>query len=233
MGRKKKPKIRLGDRKVAIAYIRVSTDEQKLGPQAQRDAIESWAIKQDVSVARWRADEGFSGAAELAERPGLQSAINDVQELGAGLLVVAKRDRLARDALMAALLEKDVLEKGARIVSADGVGNTEGPEGQLLRGMLDNIAQYERAIIRDRIKRALSVKKNRGELIGSVPFGFRLVDGKDLEPDLSEQGAIERILSLRNQGLALRSIAQILEKEGHPCRGRSWHAMTIQRVLKR
>ena len=53
--------------KIAVAYLRVSTDDQKLGPQAQRAQIEAWATKESIEVASWHLDEGVSGGAELEE----------------------------------------------------------------------------------------------------------------------------------------------------------------------
>src|SRR5204862_6543407 len=104
-------------------------------------------------------------------RPGLLAAIDAVRAHGAGVLVVAKRDRLARDGLTAALVERLCEREAAGIQAADGAGNGEGPEAQLLRGIVDLFAQYERAVIRARTKAALAVKKARGERTGGVPLG--------------------------------------------------------------
>ena len=76
----------------SIAYLRVSTDEQAnsgLGLDAQLDAIIA-AVGQPDAIYR---DEGYSGSDP--KRPALMDAID---ALSAGdVLVVAKRDRLARD----------------------------------------------------------------------------------------------------------------------------------------
>jgi DNA invertase Pin-like site-specific DNA recombinase len=47
-----------GSPKVAVAYIRVSKDEQKLGPEAQRASIEAWATREGIAVASWHVDQG-------------------------------------------------------------------------------------------------------------------------------------------------------------------------------
>jgi DNA invertase Pin-like site-specific DNA recombinase len=90
----------------AVAYLRCSTDRQDLSPDAQRDAIDRWARNAGVEVAAWHEDRGISGGAPLEDRPGLSAAVSDLQDLGAALLVVARRDRLARDVLTAALVER-------------------------------------------------------------------------------------------------------------------------------
>jgi hypothetical protein len=50
-------------------------------------------------------------------------ALGELRALGAGVLVVAKRDRLARDVYVAATIERAVASGGARVVSADGTAN--------------------------------------------------------------------------------------------------------------
>lgn len=44
---------RKGDGSVAIGYLRVSTEDQRLGPEAQRDAIAAWAERAGIAVAAW------------------------------------------------------------------------------------------------------------------------------------------------------------------------------------
>jgi hypothetical protein len=67
---------RAGNPKIAIASIRVSTEDQRLGPEARRAAIEAWAAREGVHVAAWHVDQGVSGAAPIEERPGLLGAIS-------------------------------------------------------------------------------------------------------------------------------------------------------------
>jgi len=85
------------DPRVAVAYFRASTDDQHLSPDAQRAAVVAWAAREGVTVVSWHVDQGVSGAADLADRPALAAALGALCAHGAGLLVVAKRDRLARD----------------------------------------------------------------------------------------------------------------------------------------
>lgn len=126
----------------ASAYLRCSTDRQDLSPDAQRAAILTWAEREGVEVVAWHEDRGVSGGAELEQRPGLTAAVADLGPRGAGLLVVAKRDRLTRDVLTAALVERLCERAGARVASADGTGNGNTPEAALLRSMIDAFAAY-------------------------------------------------------------------------------------------
>jgi DNA invertase Pin-like site-specific DNA recombinase len=218
----------------AVAYLRVSTDDQALGPEAQRAAIEAWAAARGVAVVAWFCDQGVSGAAAIDKRPALLDALAALREHGAGLLVVAKRDRLARDSMVAAMIERMTASAGAGVVSAAGEGEGDGPEHLLMRRMIDAFAEYERALIAARTRAALAVKAARGELVGAPRIGERVAaDGVHVERDAAEAEALALIAALRRQGMTIRGIADELTARGVPARGGRWHPTTIARVLRR
>ena len=90
----------------AVGYIRVSTARQDLGADAQRAEIERWARRSGVDLLAWHEDVGVSGGAGIDARPGLLAAIEALRQHEAGVLVVARRDRLARDVLVSAMVER-------------------------------------------------------------------------------------------------------------------------------
>ncbi|MCR9161928.1 MAG: recombinase family protein [Nannocystaceae bacterium] len=219
----------------AIAYLRVSTDDQHLGPEAQRAAIEAWATRERVQVVAWREDIGVSGGAPLDRRPGLLAALDDVNAHGCAYLVAAKRCRIARDVVVAAMVERLAEKAGARVVTADGVGAGDGPEAALMRTMVDAFAQYERGLIAARTRAALAAKAVKGQRVGGIPYGHRLADDSvHLELDEAEQAVVTRIRSLRAEGTSQRALVDILNAE-HPgaCRGARWHRTSVQRLLRR
>ncbi|MCA9507459.1 MAG: recombinase family protein [Myxococcales bacterium] len=219
-----------------IGYVRVSTEfqvESGLGLEAQKNACERHALKLGQSLSQIFSDEGLSGALSLEKRPGILSALNILKS--GDLLVVAKRDRLGRDPLVLAMIESAVLRKGARIVSAAGEGtDNDDPSSILMRRMIDAFSEYERLIIGARVKSALKVKKERGQLIGRVPFGYKLAhDGIHLEFDEHEQMVLEQLLSLRARGYSIRAIAahmnnqQVFNRGGTP-----WNNANVFRILE-
>lgn len=193
---------------MAIGYVRVSTEEQALGPEAQRGALERWAASRGVRLAAVFEDQGISGGAPAEKRPGLLGALAALREHGAGLLVAAKRDRIARDTVIAAMVEQAAVRAGAGLTTADGSSDGAGPEGQLMRGIVDVFAQYERGVIRSRTRAALAVKRSRNERTGQVPYGYTLAaDGVHVEENTSEQVIIAEVRALRAAGLSLRAVA--------------------------
>jgi len=219
-----------GDPLLAIGYIRVSTEDQQHGPKAQRHAIGAWARRAGVRVVAWRV-EHLSGGTPVEDRPRFMRALRDVREHGAGLLVVAKRDRLARDVEVCIVAERLVADVRARVVTADGVNTEATPEGQLMRTILDAFAQYERSLIRARTKAAMLAKGRRGEYTGGeAPYGYR-AQGANVVKDEDEQRVVKLILWMRGEGPA--EIARKLNAEHVPCRGSVWHAKSVSRILSK
>ena len=219
--------------RVAVAYLRASKDEQRLSREAQRTAIEAWAMHEGVRVAAWCIDHGVRSVSPMAERPALRAALVALRQDNAGVFVVAKRDRIARDVVLAASITGAVALEGARVVSGSGEGNGDSPADAFIRTVIDGAAQYEHGLIRSRTCAALAAKRARGERIGSVPLGFALdADGVRLVVDKREQATIARARELRASRLSLRAVAARLTAEGHLSRaGRQFLAQQVSRMV--
>lgn len=220
-----------------IGYRRVSTQEQSnsgLGLEAQQLAITVAAARLGLPLAETFTDAGVSGGLALEQRPALLAALN---ALGKGdVLVIAKRDRLGRDLLNCALIQRLVERKKARVVSAAGEGSDDdGPTSVLMRTIVDAFSQYERALIQSRTRAALAVKKTRNERIGGLPYGSRLAgDGRTLEPHAEEQRALTLLLELRAAGCTMAAVAARLNELGFRSRaGGRWTKQAVHMQLVR
>ncbi len=120
---------RTGSPSVAVGYVRVSTEDQNLGPQAQRAALDAWATRTGVALVVVFEDHGVSGAAAIADRPGLVAALAALREHGAGVFVAAKRDRIARDPVVAAMVERAAWGPGPSSCPRTGRATRWGPRG--------------------------------------------------------------------------------------------------------
>jgi DNA invertase Pin-like site-specific DNA recombinase len=219
---------------VAVAYLRASTDDQRLTPEAQRRDIARWAERERIAVVAWHLDKGISGGSAIDARPGLLAALADLETHRAGTLVVAKRDRLARDVLYALLIEREAARAGARVVSADGLGNGDDPGARLQRGIVDLFAEHERALIRARTRAALAAKHARGEWTGKPRFGYRVAgDGVHVEPDPHEQAVIAAVRQRRAEGQTLRAIVADLAAAGYRSRAGTPFGLTQVAKLAR
>jgi len=217
----------------AVGYVRASTDEQMLGPEVQRAALEQWCAARNVTLAGVFTDHAVSGGAPLDQRPGLLAALAALKQHNAGILLVARRDRLARDVLVAALVERLAERDGAEVQAADGTAEGAGPEAVLMRRIVDAFAEYERLVIRARTRAAPAVKRRRGERVGGIPYGYRLVaDRVHLEPCRTEQRVLWLVRRYHERGFALRRIAARLQARGlSPRSGARWHPQTIASIV--
>ncbi len=228
-------KAKTGDPRKVVGYLRASTDKQELSPEAQRAALRAWCESRRCELVAVHEDPGVSGAAPLDKGPALLAALDSLKLHGAGVLLAARRDRIARDVVNAAVIERMAEKAGAKVMTADGAVEGDGPDGWLMKTIKDAFAQYELLIIRARTRAGLAVKKARNERTGGVPFGYRVAeDGKHLEPIEQEQAIIVEARTLREQGLTLLDVGRRLEETGRrPRNGGCWHATQIARLCAR
>ena len=221
---------------VALGYTRVSTDAQAdsgLGLEAQRASISAAAARLGLALGETFTDAGLSGSLGIENRPGLFAAIEALRR--GDILLIAKRDRLGRDVIGVAMIERLITRKGARVISAAGEG-TEGDDAasMLQRRILDAFSEYERLIIGQRTKAAMTAKRARGERVGAVPFGFQLADdGRTLLPWLAEQRIVGLIRQLREAGYSRQAIADRLNAEGYTTRsGSAWRHQYVRNLTR-
>ena len=231
-GMAKRAAVREMSLKTAVGYLRVSTDQQQLG--AQQAECQRWAEQNGITVVEWHADI-LSGATPIEDREGLMAAIDACKKRNARWLVVAKRDRLARDVVIAAMAERIVSVLGTTIVTADGASSADSPEGQLMRTILDAFAQFERHLIRWRTRAAMAQKREKGEYLGAVPFGYRTAKAEDgrvmIVEDERERAVGARIKELRAEGVGFRHIGRALAAEGMVSRkGRPYGMKLIHKM---
>ena len=214
----------------ALIYIRVSTEDQKLGPKAQQDACEAFCNREGIEVSGVFVDHGVSGGAPLDKRDALIDAINELNE--GDIIVVAKRCRLARDVLISSVIEKSVSDKGGKIFSADGIGQGDSPESVMMKQILDVFAQYERSVIRMRTRAALRQLKKKGKRTGEIPFGFKVDDQNNLLPNKLEMLVISEVMRLHGLGISMRAIARQLKADGMRGRKGSLTHVQVGRIIK-
>jgi len=101
--------------------------------------------------------------------------------------------------------------------------------------MASVFAELERAMIRERTRSAMSVKRKRGERIsGHAPFGWDFGPKGLLVENAREQKVIGRLLRMRAEGMSFRCIGVRLDEEGiRPKRGKRWIHTTVKSILAR
>ena len=221
----------------ALAYIRVSSDDQAdsgLGLEAQRQRIADYCQLKGLRLAEVFEDPGVSGGKPLASRPAgsqLLAAAHKTKSLA----IVAKLDRLFRSVADAAHVIADFDKKGIRLVALSEGFDLRNLYGRAMAQMASVFAELERALIQERTRSAMDVKRSRGERTsGHAPYGRDFGSGGLLLKNRREQRIIARMRKLRTEGTSFRGIATRLDREGiRPKRGRQWAHTTVKSILLR
>lgn len=213
--------------KNAFAYLRVSGKGQLEGDGFPRQlaAIRKHAAAQGIRIARIFREEGVSGTKDLEHRPALQELLVALHSNGTRLVLVEKLDRLARDLMIQESIIADLKRSGFEIVSVTEPDLcNDDPSRVLMRQILGAFAQYERAMIVQKLRGARQrIRGKAGRCEGRKAFGARP----------GEAEVIERMKELRQQGLAVDKIAEALNAhEVKPRAGLQWYATSVYRVLK-
>ena len=137
-------------------YARVSTEDQELGLQIT--ALRAAGVPESCIV-----QEKASGKPDV-DRP-LYAIL--LARLGDGdSLVVWKVDRLGRSTLDALNTAKDLDARGVHIVITTLGIDLKTPGGRLVFGVMAQIAEFERELIRERVAAGMAEAKKRGKHVG-------------------------------------------------------------------
>jgi len=212
-----------------IAYFRVSTAKQGksgLGLEGQRAAVMAY-----LNGGSWTLAAEFTEveSGKNNDRPELAKALHLCRLTGA-TLVIAKLDRLSRDAHFLLGLEK----AGVDFVAADMPA-----ANRMTIGIMAVVADEERRMISARTKAALEAAKARGAKLGGWRGGpvVNSAAGTKAAVEAADAFAarVEPIIhAMQAQGLSLRGIAAELTAKGiRTARGGSWTGKAVSNVLAR
>jgi len=168
-------------KRVAI-YARVSTDDQRA--DLQLDALRQYAQMRGFTIHREYVDH-ISGAKE--SRPALNEILADARRGKFSAVAVWKIDRLGRSVAHLLTILSELQTLGVAFVSLQEAIDTGTPAGRMVFTFLGAVAEFERAIIAERVKAGMQAAKVRGKHCGrpkakvDLPLAKKLrADGKPL-----------------------------------------------------
>lgn len=202
------------------AYIRVSTQEQKLhglSLEAQKMKLTEYADKHELNIVAWYMDEGVSGRKLIKNRPALQEMIRDAEAKKFDRILFIKLDRFFRSVA-------EYHECMKRISPVTWTATEEDYDlttanGRMLVNMKLTIAELEADQTGERIRITNDYKVKQGSpLTGSVPFCFKIVktpDGKRIVKNPKTEAAMYDLLKHLNTHQSKRAASiYLLNKHG-------------------
>lgn len=176
----------------AAIYTRVSTTDQH--PEMQEKELRRYVKSRGWTLSRVYEDKGISGAAE--KRPGLDALLDDCRRRKIDVVVVWKFDRFGRSLRQLVNALELFRKLGIAFVSCTEAIDTSLPHGEMLFQIIGAIAQWERALIAERVRAGLEHARSQGKRLG--PPALRQLTPKEIASLRSER---------KNTGSPFRSLA--------------------------
>jgi DNA invertase Pin-like site-specific DNA recombinase len=174
--------------KRAAIYARVSTHNGQ-NPEMQLGEVRAYCGRRQWEIAGEYVDKGISGSKE--HRPALDRLLSDCRKRRVDAVVVYRYDRFARSVRQLVNALEEFRSLGIDFVSLHEGVDTSTPNGRLVFGIFASIAEFERELIRDRVRSGLAAAKARGKQLG--------------RPRVAVDGL--RITELRAEGRGWKAIA--------------------------
>lgn len=188
-----------------FAYGRVSTSLQDTENQRLELANAGWAIDY------WFADT-ISGKSASSQRPAFKELLTKIRD--GETLLVAKLDRLGRDAIDVLQTVRDLGARNIKVV-VHQLGSTDltSPAGKLLLSMLAAVAEMERDLLIERTQAGLTRAKAEGKKLGR-PSKITPEQRSDILTSVAEGASISALA--RKYAVSRATIAGVKADPTHP-----------------
>src|ERR1700693_1394795 len=150
----------IGAKRAAI-YVRVSTIEQET--DLQEHELQEYCERRGWRCVVYR-DKGQSGAKN--DRPALIAMMNDLRRRKIDVVVVWALDRPARPLKQLLSIAEECRSVSVDLVSLKQNVDTTLPAGRLTFQVLGAVAEFEREMLRERVRAGMAQAKRAGKRVG-------------------------------------------------------------------
>lgn len=185
-----------------IGYMRVSSESDRQTTNLQRDALIAAGVD-----PRHLFEDKASGAKD--DRPGLKKALDYVQ--AGDVLIVWKLDRLGRSLPHLLEIVTGLHQRGIGFRSLTEQMDTTTPHGEFLFSIFGALAQFERALARERILAGLEAAKRRGRKGGRPVVISEEKRGAIVE---ALKGGMSKAAACRTFNVKRTTLYEALKREG-------------------
>jgi site-specific DNA recombinase len=227
--------------KVAL-YARVSTERQAQQQTSEEQVrrLRAYAQERDwlVNEASVYRDDGYSGT--QLNRPALDRLRDAVARGEVDTILVTSPDRLARRYAYQVWLLEAFEQAGCPVIFLDRPPSGD-PQDALLLQIRGAVAEYERTLIADRMRRGRLAKLQSGQLLpwARAPYGYRLDPQRPRDPtgvrvDEREAIVVRQIFTWYvEEGFTLRAVGRRL-MAAHipsPSGNNHWNTSSVRKLL--
>lgn len=190
-------------RSVAL-YARVSTQNGQ-NPEMQLAELREYAHRRSWTIAGEYVDIGVSGAKE--SRPEFNRIVFDVHHRRFDAVLCWKLDRLGRSLKHLVNTLADLQAYGVAFVSLRDNLDLSTPSGRLMFHVVAAMAEFERALIRERVSAGIQAAKRRGQRIGRPRAYANPAEIRQLRNEGTPWRDVSKLLGI-GVGTAVRALQQ-------------------------
>ena len=217
--------------KTAVIYARYSSSSQtEQSIEGQLHDAYDFAEREGFTILREYIDRALTGTND--SRPSFQQMIKDSEKKTFQYILVWKLDRFARNRYDSAVYKRQLSKNGVKVISVKE-NITDSPEGVILEGLLEAMAEYYSADLSQKIKRGRHESVRKGLFPGGpVPIGY-LVENKRLVPDPRTAPIVKEIFQRYADGERIIDIVHDLNARGlRARRGAPFIRSTIVHIIE-
>lgn len=215
----------------AVIYARYSSHGQtEQSIEGQLHDGYAYAERMGYQVVGEYIDRALTGTKD--QRPDFQRMIRDAEKKTFSVVIVWKLDRFARNRYDSAIYKARLKKSGVRVVSVmEAI--TDSPEGIILEGLLESMAEYYSANLSENVRRGQRESVTKGWFCGGhVPYGYR-AENHRLVPRDGEADIAREIFRRYAAGDPLTVIADDLNRRGYRTRaGAVFRASSFDSMVK-
>ena len=154
--------------KRAALYVRVSTDQQTV--ENQLLVLNEVAQRSGWTIVHTFSDEGISGAKGRDQRPGFDGLLRSIARREVDIVAAWSVDRLGRSLTDLVAFLSDIQACGTDLYLHQQAIDTSTPAGRMLFQMLGVFSEFERSIMKTRIRAGLDRSRAKGTRFGRPPI---------------------------------------------------------------
>ena len=177
-------------------YARVSTKDKGQDPELQLTELREYAKARGWLVAGEFVDKGVSGSKDT--RPQLDEMMRLAKSRKLDVIAVWKLDRFGRSLRHLVNTLEELEAVGVSFIALRDAVDLTTPQGKLMFHVIAAMAEFERALIQERVRAGLALARSKGHI------GGRPKVKRERDPDA------KRIRQLRDEGQSYREIADEL-----------------------
>lgn len=197
-----------------VIYARYSAGPRQTDQsiEGQIADCEKYAAANDIKIVEIYADRHVSGKSTEG-RDEFKRMITDAKKGKFECCIVWKIDRFGRDRRDIAIYKHELKKAGVKLLYAEE-SVPDGPEGIILESVLEGLAEYYSADLRQKVIRGIKETAKKGEYTQELPIGYTRDDQRHIILEETEAEAVREAFKMHIAGAKLSEIAEMFADRG-------------------